>query len=237
MDAIHYFAYFFVLCWKHSCIANETTRLPMLTNCRRLPLLLLLHHEGERQIDCKLAFFQALPMVCFIRRISLICQTVTYISNSICTTRSPRFLKTLMFLWSLFCSSLTFLHNHSLWCFHIDGSLSTTPRGNRENHHHLHQVPGTFIKNCSNFASNGPRRTGTALLEIYKSKKNMFLQGEGAEVQGADHDAHRLRVGLHEHQPWGLHRLRQVSHSSFLVLVSSYVHLFLHLFSVSLIHF
>ena len=28
-----------------------------------------------------------------------------------------------------------------------------------------------------------------------------FLQGEGAEVQGADHDAHRLRVGLHEHQP------------------------------------
>ena len=146
----------------------------MLTNCRRLPLLLLLHHEGERQIDCKLAFFQALPMVCFIRRISLICQTVTYISNSICTTRFPRFLKTRMFLWSLFCSSLTFLHNHSLWCFHIDGSLSTTQRGNRENHHHLHQVQSS--KNALILLQMAQGELELLSLRYTKAKKTCFCR-------------------------------------------------------------
>ena len=36
-------------------------------------------------------------------------------------------------------------------------------------------------------------------------------QGEGGQVQGPNHDADRLRAGLHEHQPRGLHRIRQVS--------------------------
>ena len=133
------------LCWNHSCTADriKTIRLP--SQCWQVGVVwhcccCNMKIEGGRQIDCKLAFFQALPIECFIRITWF--SKLTFISNSICSIcrEDPQD----YWNWKCFvghCSALLFsLPTNWLWCFHTDGTLSTTPRGNRENHHHLHQV-------------------------------------------------------------------------------------------------
>ena len=111
----------------------------------------MLHHEGGRQIDSKLAFFQALPIVCFIRRINL-----NYISNSICTRRSPRFLNMETFLWSLSCSSsLISSPIHS----GVSIQMARYPRLREE----TERIITTYIRyvhqKCSYFAPSRQKRT------------------------------------------------------------------------------